>query len=151
MDKGTYLESKYINAYCQSKEYKHYIIRLDHYVSGWYMVSGFLSNADSAKKKKYMTIFDKYRSKKNDTSVQNDNIEIEKEINMEGGLFSSDSYSCPYCGNTDIVRCGQCGEVCCNARSSKYFRCKCGNSGKVAGNIKSLKTINNGAEKMKKK
>lgn len=150
MDKGIYIESKYINAFCQSKKYKHYIIRVDHYSSGWYMVSGFLSVTDSAKKK-HKTIFDKYRSKDKKTIVQSDGFQVEKEINFEGGIFSDDSYLCPYCGNTSIVKCGQCGSVCCNVTDSTFFRCKCGHSGEISGRIQSLRTINNGVEKMKMK
>lgn len=150
MDKGSYIESKYINAYCQSKKYKHYIIRVDHYTNGWYMVSGFLSATDAAKKK-HKTIFDKYRGKGSTTPSQQDDIKVEEEVNFDGGIFSDDSYSCPHCGNTSIVKCGQCGRVCCNQTGSSFFRCLCGHSGEISGKIKSLRTINNGAEKMKKK
>lgn len=147
MEKGAYIESKYINAYCQSKKYKHYIIRVDHYTNGWYMVSGFLAAVDSAKKK-HKTIFDKYRSKGSTTSTQQDDIKVEEEVNFNGGIFCDDSYSCPYYGNTSIVKCGR---VCCNKTGSTFFRCLCGHSGEISGTIKSLRTINNGAEKMKKK
>ena len=150
MDKGSYIESKYINAYCQSKKYKHYIIRVDHYSNGWYMVSGFLSAAD-ASRKKYTTIFDKYRRKSATTSLPQDDFMVEEEISFSGGIISDDYYSCPYCGNTSIVKCGKCGRVCCNPDNSKFFRCLCRNSGTISGTIQSLRTIDNGAEKMKKK
>ena len=150
MEKGSYIESKYINAYCQSKKYKHYIIRVDHYTNGWYMVSGFLSATDAAKKK-HKTIFDKYLSKDSATLTQQDGIKVEEEVNFDSGIFCDDSYSCPYCGNASIVKCGKCGRVCCNKTGSTFFRCLCGHSGEISGTIKSLRTINNGAEKMKKK
>ena len=150
MNKGSYIESKYINAYCQSKKFKHYIIRVDHYTNGWYMVSGFLSVADSAKKK-YNTVFDKYFRKQPSSTEQQNDLMVEDEATFNNGLFSDDSYCCPYCGNTSIVKCGKCGRVFCNAEGSSYFRCVCGHSGPISGTISSLKTINNGAEKMKKK
>ena len=45
-------------------------------------------------------------------------------------------YKCPWCGNTDFVKCGGCGKITCNPISSKEFSCAhCGRNGKITGTI----------------
>lgn len=45
-------------------------------------------------------------------------------------------YKCPWCGNTDFVKCGNCGKITCHDSNSESFSCAhCGNSGKVSGVI----------------
>lgn len=45
-------------------------------------------------------------------------------------------YKCPWCGNTDFVRCGKCGKITCHDSRSDDFSCvHCGNSGKISGSI----------------
>ena len=45
-------------------------------------------------------------------------------------------YKCPWCGNTDFVKCGRCGKITCHKTNTSEFSCvHCGNSGKVSGTI----------------
>jgi predicted RNA-binding Zn-ribbon protein involved in translation (DUF1610 family) len=45
-------------------------------------------------------------------------------------------YECPWCGNTDFVRCGQCGKITCNESGSESFVCAhCGIRGKIIGTL----------------
>lgn len=45
-------------------------------------------------------------------------------------------YKCPWCGNTDFVRCGACGKITCHDVNDENFSCvHCGRSGKVGGVI----------------
>lgn len=45
-------------------------------------------------------------------------------------------YKCPWCGNTDFVRCGRCGKITCHSVFDENFSCvHCGNAGKVNGVI----------------
>lgn len=45
-------------------------------------------------------------------------------------------YKCPWCGNTDFVRCGNCGRITCHDGKSNKFHCEhCGNSGEISGVI----------------
>ena len=45
-------------------------------------------------------------------------------------------YKCPWCGNTDFVRCGRCGKITCHDANKDTFSCvHCGNTGKISGVI----------------
>lgn len=45
-------------------------------------------------------------------------------------------YKCPWCGDTDFVRCGRCHNLTCHDAGSKDFTCAhCGNTGKITGTI----------------
>lgn len=58
-------------------------------------------------------------------------------INLSGSR-TGPQYRCPYCGNTDFVRCGKCKQLTCYSGSG-IFSCEyCGNSGEVSGTIDSL-------------
>lgn len=47
-------------------------------------------------------------------------------------------YKCPWCGNNDFVRCGNCGKITCHPSGYTSFTCAyCGNSGKITGTITS--------------
>lgn len=45
-------------------------------------------------------------------------------------------YKCPWCRNTDFVRCGRCGKITCHDIKTDTFSCAhCGNNGKITGTI----------------
>lgn len=45
-------------------------------------------------------------------------------------------YNCPWCGNTDYVKCGRCGKITCHDSNTDRFTCAhCGNEGKIEGFI----------------
>ncbi len=47
-------------------------------------------------------------------------------------------YKCPYCGNTDFVRCGRCHKLTCYSGGGKFTCDHCGNVGDVTGTIDTL-------------
>ena len=72
------------------------------------------------------------------------------ELQVDGGIYTGNSYSCPYCGNRDIVKCSSCGGITCY-NGNGMFECKfCGNAGEVSGAIESL-SVESGNEAKKGK
>lgn len=47
-------------------------------------------------------------------------------------------YKCPYCGNTDFVRCGSCRKLTCYSGEGDFDCDHCGSRGEVTGHIESL-------------
>ena len=47
-------------------------------------------------------------------------------------------YKCPYCGNTEFVRCGKCKKLTCYSGKGIFVCDHCGNKGEVNGTIDSL-------------
>lgn len=53
-------------------------------------------------------------------------------------------YECPWCGNTNFVRCGKCQKLTCYDNSG-YFECAhCSNKGKVTGHIDNIDVSHTG-------
>jgi predicted RNA-binding Zn-ribbon protein involved in translation (DUF1610 family) len=49
-------------------------------------------------------------------------------------------YKCPWCGNTEIVKCGNCHEITCWEDNNLNFHCiRCGISDTISGHITSVK------------
>ena len=60
-----------------------------------------------------------------------------KNVSVKGTFYSND-FECPYCGNKDYVKCGNCQEWTCKNADSTHFKCAaCENSGEVSGYIDS--------------
>lgn len=54
------------------------------------------------------------------------------------GTFFIGAHQCPFCGNTNFVKCNTCHEWTCNKNGDTYFKCAvCDNSGKISGKIDS--------------
>ena len=52
------------------------------------------------------------------------------------GTFYLGNHKCPFCGNTNYVKCHVCREWTCNKNGATQFKCAvCGNSGKITGTI----------------
>lgn len=47
-------------------------------------------------------------------------------------------YKCPYCGNTEFVRCGRCGKLTCYSGEGEFVCDHCSNVGGVNGSIDSI-------------
>jgi len=107
--------TKHIRATCR-KTKGEFIIRLEHEKNGWYMV--YATKAEP---------------------LQNSSVAIEHaELKFNDGLFVGSEYSCPFCGDYSIVRCGNCGGITCND-GGKSFNCAyCDNFGEVSGKITSV-------------
>ncbi|MBQ7642925.1 MAG: hypothetical protein IJS67_03385 [Clostridia bacterium] len=82
----------------------------------------------------------KARSKKHDSgfSFAKFNSPLGKssgKTNVQGAFFIG-THRCPFCGNTNFVKCGVCNEWTCNTDGSNRFKCAvCGNSGNITGQI----------------
>ncbi len=73
----------------------------------------------------------------------------QKELPVGGKTLGSDGaglnisrrrtgpqYKCPWCGQTDFVKCGSCGKLTCHDENSEDFSCAhCGATGKISGTI----------------
>lgn len=57
------------------------------------------------------------------------------KANVQGAFFIG-SHQCPFCGNTNFVKCHVCHEWTCNQNGATQFKCAvCDNSGKISGQI----------------
>lgn len=59
------------------------------------------------------------------------------KINL-GNSRTGPQYKCPYCGNTEFVRCGKCRKLTCYSGRGTFHCEHCGHSGEVTGYIESL-------------
>ncbi len=65
-------------------------------------------------------------------------------MKTDGGVFTSETYHCPICGNKGVVRCGRCFSITCNDMSGSFMCVSCGNSGRVVGSISEIKVERGG-------
>jgi hypothetical protein len=61
---------------------------------------------------------------------------------IQGSLSTAESWpGCPYCGNQQVVQCGQCAKLTCWTDSTRDSTCAwCGSTGTVEAEIDSLET-----------
>lgn len=65
-----------------------------------------------------------------------------QELDLSNGIKTGPQYKCPYCGNTDFVRCGRCQKQTCLAHGRTDFHCAhCDIIGTLNGGIPSISGI----------
>ena len=73
-----------------------------------------------------------------------------KVSSSSGGNFSGQFYAgnlkCPTCGNSNFVKCNNCGELTCWSGKSGFTCAVCGNSGEVTGTISDVSANSGGGE-----
>ena len=112
-----YIAIKHLRAKC-CKTHMEFTIRLERDKTDWYMV--------------YASKVPKNLSE----PIKSSN--VKDEWKLDRGLYTGSEYSCPYCGNKTIVKCGRCGQNTCN-NGGKNFKCDyCSESGEIKGTITSV-------------